>query len=115
MWHYAVEANPLSVQDLAYQIAMGGFMSEQEYYEAKKSVRSPFMKEVVKLWEKYKEIFSDYAFNYNGETIPLRKIRCDKVEKNCDILKSMFNSDLMLLFFKAPEEVKQNVNLTLVA
>ena len=115
MWHYAVEANPLSVQDLAYQIAMGGFMSEQEYYEAKKSVRSPFMKEVVRLWEKYKKIFSDYAFNYNGEVIPLRKIRCDKVEKNCDILKSMFNSDLMLLFFKAPTEVKQNVNLTLVA
>ena len=115
MWHYAVEANPLSVRDMAYQAAMGGFMSEQEYYEAKKSVRSPFMKEVVRLWEKYKKIFSDYAFNHNGETIPLRKIRCDKVEKNCDILKSMFNADLMLLFFKAPAEVKQNINLALVA
>lgn len=115
MWHYAVEANPLSVQDLAYQIAMGGHMSDKEYYQAKSSVRSSFMKQIAAVWEKYKKIFSDYAFNYNGETIPLRKIRCDKVERNCDILKSMFNADLMLLFFKAPDEVKQNVNLTLVA
>ena len=40
IWHYAVEANPLSVQDMAYQIAMGGFMSEQEYYERKECKES---------------------------------------------------------------------------
>ena len=100
---------------MAYQAAMGGFMSEQEYYEAKSSVKSPFMKQIVAIWEKYKKIFSDYAFNYNGETIPLRKIRCDKVEKNCDVLKSMFNADLMKLFFTAPNEVKANMSFSLVA
>ena len=100
---------------MAYQAAMGGFMSEQEYYEAKSSVRSPFMKQIAAVWEKYKKIFSDYAFNYNGEIIPLRKIRCDKVEQNCELLKSMFNGDIMKLFFLAPPEVKAVMNLTLVS
>lgn len=52
MWHYAVEANPLSVRDMAYQAAMGGFMSDKEYYQAKSSVRSPFMKQIAAVWEK---------------------------------------------------------------
>ena len=73
------------------------------------------MKQIAAVWEKYKKIFSDYAFNYNGEVIPLRKIRCDKVERNCDVLKSMFNADLMKLFFAAPNEVKANMSFSLVA
>ena len=100
---------------MAYQAAMGGFMSDKEYYEAKSSVRSLFMKQIAAVWEKYKKIFDEYQFNYNGEVLQLKRIRCDKVERNCDLLKSMFNGDIMKLFFLAPPEIKEVMNLTLVS